>query len=75
MTERARILIAQAKLLSPSEQEQVVEALLTAFGTDVPATTDATWKAEVERRLTAIDRGEEATQDFETALEELQSKQ
>jgi putative addiction module component (TIGR02574 family) len=75
MTERARILIQQAKLLSRSEREEVVEALLTTFGTDTPATSDATWKAEVERRLAAIDRGEEATEDFETALGELQGKQ
>jgi hypothetical protein len=74
MTERARILIEQAMLLSPGEQEEVMEALLVAFGRDAPVATDATWKVEVERRLAAIERGEEATEDFETALAELQGK-
>jgi hypothetical protein len=40
----------------------------------VPIATDATWKAEVERRIAAMDRGEETTEDFEAVLSELRLK-
>ena len=73
MTERARILIEQAKLLSAEEREEIIEALLVTFGKDAQTDDDHGWKAETARRLSAIDRGEELTEDFETAMVGLRS--
>jgi putative addiction module component (TIGR02574 family) len=73
MTERGRILIEQAKLLSAEEREEIIEALLVSFGELSPASNDAVWKLEIDRRLSAIGRGEEQTEDFETALADLRA--
>ena len=73
MTERARILIEQAKLLSAEEREEIIEALLVSFGELPQASVDVSWRLEIDRRLSAIERGDEPTEDFETALAELRA--
>ena len=72
MTERARILIEQAKLLSAEEREQILDALLASVHGDRGLGDGL--ESEVERRLAAIDAGEEPTEDLETALAELGRK-
>ena len=73
MTERARILIEQAKLLSAEEREEIIEALLVSFGESLPDGIDDAWKLEIDRRLSAIEHGEDEAEDFDTALAELRA--
>jgi putative addiction module component (TIGR02574 family) len=51
-------LLAEATALAPAERESLAEQLLITIDCDDLATVDAAWAAEVDRRLTAYDRGE-----------------
>ncbi len=58
MTDRSQHILAQAMSLSPMERAELVEGLLATF--DFPSRTeiDTLWRAEVEDRLEAFERGD-----------------
>lgn len=60
-------LVAQAERLSPEDRFLLVERLQSKFDPGV----EEAWKLEVERRLAAIDRGEEVSVPWEQVKKDL----
>lgn len=50
--------IARAKALPPDERQVVVDELLQSLNAPASEALDASWEAEIRRRLDAYDRGE-----------------
>ena len=57
MTERARQVLAQAMDLSPTERAELVERVLSSFGSSGRAEINALWAREAEDRINAYDQG------------------
>ena len=73
MTERVRILIEQAKQLTPEERADVLAALL-ALQEELPRhLVDDAWRQEVRRRLDAVEAGEPTYDAFE-AIDEIRQR-
>ena len=67
MTDKAEILIAEARKLSPDERIEVAEAILASL--DLPGTErDLAWLHEAKDRLAAYKRGELTARDFDHVL-------
>jgi hypothetical protein len=62
MNEKVKILIEEARKLSPAERVALIDELLTSLHQPDPA-LDALWAEEIEDRLAAFDRGEIAEHD------------
>jgi putative addiction module component (TIGR02574 family) len=58
MPDTAADLAVRGKQLPPEERERLVDELLESLNEPAAAELDAAWSAEIERRLTAYDRGE-----------------
>lgn len=58
MSDTAAELALRGKQLPREEREQLVDELLASLNEPAVAALDAAWAAEVERRLSAYDRGE-----------------
>ena len=63
-------LVAQAERLSPEERFLLVERLQVTLAALDPG-VEAAWKVEVERRVAAIEAGEEKVIPWETAKKTL----
>ncbi len=63
-------LVAQAERLSPGDRYLLVERLQSTLDAVDPG-VEETWKVEVERRLAAIDRGEEESFPWEQVKKDL----
>lgn len=72
MTERVRILIEQAKQLTPEERADVLDALLALQGPVEGG--DAAWAEEAERRLCDVRAGTTELLDAEQVLAELRQR-
>jgi putative addiction module component (TIGR02574 family) len=69
MTERANILIAEARKLSADERIAIAEAMMASLeGTHSDAELDAAWLAEAKDRLAAYRRGEIEARDFDDVM-------
>ena len=51
-------LVQRGRALPPEERERLVDQLLESLNEPAAAELDATWDAEIERRLAEYDRGE-----------------
>jgi putative addiction module component (TIGR02574 family) len=70
MTERARMLIEQARALTPEQREDIAEALIDSIAEETQAEIDAAWVAEGERRWAEFKRsGERGLDPFEAIAE------
>lgn len=63
-------LVAQAETLSPQDRFLLIERLESTLVAADPGVEEA-WKVEVERRIAAIDRGEESAVPWEQVREDL----
>jgi putative addiction module component (TIGR02574 family) len=63
LAERSRTLDAQ-------QRERLVELLLQTLVDPAPPAVDAAWNTEIERRVSAHQRGDTKTHDLEDVLEE-----
>ena len=64
-------LVAQAEQLPLAERELLVDRLRQTLPTSIDPDIEAAWIAEAERRLDAIDRGEEKTVPWEKVRKDL----
>ncbi len=69
MTDAAAELVRRAKALPREDRERLVDELLASLNEPAIGTLDAAWTPEVERRLSAFDRGEIVAEDLEVVLE------
>ena len=60
MPDTAADLAQRGKQLPRDERERLVDALLESLNEPASSELDAAWQAEIERRLSAYDRGEVA---------------
>jgi len=67
MTERAKVLIDQARKLSSEERLEIADALLTSLA-QPDADLDEAWLAEARDRLEAYRRGEIEARDFDEVI-------
>lgn len=58
MPDTAADLAVRGKQLPREERERLVDELLESLNEPAAAELDAAWAAEIERRLSAYDRGE-----------------
>lgn len=72
MTERVRILIEQAKQLTPEERADVLDALL-ALQEGFPGPDEKAWRALVRERLSRLEQGLDIEEDFDEAIAEIRS--
>lgn len=74
MTNEAKIIIEQAKALPAADREDILEAMLVSLR-DVPSgDADDAWRALIDERLAALDRGEIETFDIDEAVAQLRGK-
>ncbi len=66
MTDKAKILIAEARNLSPEERIEIAEAMMASL--DPPDADDRAWLAEAKDRLAAYRQGELGARDFDDVL-------
>jgi putative addiction module component (TIGR02574 family) len=64
-------LVAQAEQLPLADRELLVDRLRQTLPTSIDPDIEAAWIAEAERRLDAIDRGEEKTVPWEIVRKDL----
>jgi putative addiction module component (TIGR02574 family) len=64
-------LVAQAEQLPLAERELLMDRLRQTLPTSIDPDIEAAWIAEAERRLDAIDRGEEKTVPWEKVRQDL----
>lgn len=58
MTDTVADLVSRGKALPREDRQQLVDELLASLNDPAMAELDASWQAEIERRLAAYDRGE-----------------
>ena len=71
MNDRVRTIVEEARKLSPEERSELLGLLEAEFSSDQEGTLEeieAAWLEEVERRITAADRGETTFVDAEEVL-------
>ena len=66
-------LAEQAKQLNPDERVALIETLLAQLPDPDPE-WEAAWAAEVERRMAAVERGEEQLIPAEKVMEKLRNR-
>ncbi|HRH88607.1 MAG TPA: addiction module protein [Rubrivivax sp.] len=64
-------LLEQVQCLSADDRELLLERLRQAFAPPMDPDIEASWLAEAERRMDAIDRGEMASIPWEEAKRQL----
>lgn len=64
-------LVEQVQRLSEDDRELLLERLRQAFAPPMDPDIEASWLAEIDRRLEAIDRGEVASIPWEEAKRQL----
>jgi putative addiction module component (TIGR02574 family) len=64
-------LVEQVQSLSSADRELLLERLRQAFAPSIDPDIEASWLAEAERRMDAIDRGEMASIPWEVAKRQL----
>jgi putative addiction module component (TIGR02574 family) len=64
-------LVARAEQLPLADRELLVDRLRQTLPTSIDPEIEAAWIAEAERRLDAIDRGEEKTVPWEIVRKDL----
>ncbi len=74
MTDKANILIEQARALSPEERIEIAEALMASVVDEPDAKIEKAWDAEIEARVTALDRGEVELHDADAVFAELRQR-
>lgn len=67
MTDKAKILIAEARKLSAEERIEVADAIVASLDAPDPA-HDQAWLEEAKNRLAAYRRGDIAARDFDDVL-------
>ena len=65
---------AAALALAPAAKVKLAEQLLESLNSPDQAEVDAAWADELERRIEALDRGEERTIPAEQALREARAR-
>ena len=70
MNDRVLELAEQTKSLSAEERVRLLDLVLESLEVDEPTPTDATWAAEIERRVAAHERGEGKLYDLEEVMAE-----
>lgn len=58
-------LVKRGRALAPEDRERLIDQLLESLNEPAASALDATWDAEIERRLAAYDRGEVQAVDAE----------
>jgi putative addiction module component (TIGR02574 family) len=58
-------LVKRGRALAPQDRERLVDQLLESLNEPAAAELDASWEAEIERRLAEYDRGETPATDAE----------
>ena len=74
MTNEAKILIEKATSLSPSDREDILEAMLTSLQQSPFAEADRAWRDLIDERLAELDSGKVFSFDFDEAVGELRRK-
>jgi putative addiction module component (TIGR02574 family) len=57
MNSRAEQILQSALGLNPDERVEIAESLILSLDDDQAAEIEATWAAEIKRRLESIDKG------------------
>lgn len=74
MTSEAKILIEKAKALPAADREDILEALLVSLRREPSADADQAWRDLIDARLTALERGDVETFDFDVTVATLRNK-
>ncbi len=74
MTSDAKNLIEKAKALPAEDREDILEALLVSLRREPSADADQAWRDLIDARLTALERGDVETFDFDEAVATLRNK-
>ena len=73
MNERVRMIVEEARKLSPEERREMFDWLDVEFAAErsdgTPEEIEAAWMKEVERRAALADRGETTPVSLEAAME------
>ena len=70
MNDRTKVLIEEARKLSPAERIQLVEDILVTVHEEQGGAIDTEWQVELERRMDAFDRGETQAIDADEVMAE-----
>ncbi len=65
MPDQVADLVKRGRALSPEDRERLVDQLLESLNEPAAGALEASWEAEIERRLGEYDRGEVAAIDAE----------
>lgn len=72
MNQRVRMIVDEARKLTPEERRQMFDLLEVEFAGDegdgTPEEIQAAWLEEVERRIAQSERGETTPVEFEEAM-------
>ncbi len=69
MSSAAKEILESALKLEPDERERLAEALWQSLGN--PASVEAAWADEIQRRITAAESGQSDSTPWEEARDEL----
>ena len=58
MPDQVTELVARGRALPPRDRERLIDQLLESLNEPAAAELDASWEAEIQRRLAEYDRGE-----------------
>jgi putative addiction module component (TIGR02574 family) len=70
MADRVLELAEQGKSLSPEERVRLLDLLFESLEPEISSEEDAAWGAEIERRVSAHERGEGRLYELEDVLAE-----
>jgi len=65
MADQVSELLKRGRALAPQDRERLVDQLLESLNEPAAAELDASWEAEIQRRLGEYDRGEVQAVDAE----------
>lgn len=70
MTDRVSELAIAGRALSAEDRVRLLDLLLESLDGDYEGLTDEAWKAEIERRVTAHEKGEGELLDLDQVMDE-----
>ena len=71
MTTQSQELLQNALALPEAERAEIAGSLIRSLDTETNEDLDATWAAEIQRRVEAIDRGEVRLIPWDDVMQEL----
>ena len=78
MNERVRMIVDEARKLTPEERRQMFDLLEAEFAGDegdgTPEEIEAAWLEEVERRIAQSERGETTPIEFEEVMARVRAR-